>query len=81
MVRPSNRWLLWALLTLSGFTALEVHALRRQEAGGTLSEVTRAVLGITPNRRHKWVMVPAFVLFLSWVGVHILTQPLEVDHA
>ena len=78
-MRPSNRWLLWALVTLGGYTALEVYALRRQEAGGTLTEVTRAVLGVNPNGRHKWIMIPAFVAFLSWVGVHILTKPTGED--
>lgn len=76
---PPARWALWASLTLLGFTWLETYALRRHEPGGTLSEVTQAVVGVHPRSRRRWVLIPVFVGFLSWVLVHILSEPVHMD--
>lgn len=80
MASPHVRWALWASVTLLSFTALETHALRRHEPGGTLSEVTQAVVGVHPRGRRRWILVPLFVGFLGWVLVHILSEPVHMDN-
>jgi hypothetical protein len=69
-------WAIWAALALGSFVVLETIALVDRRRGDTLSERTRALLGIYPVRAVRRVAVPVFaavlVIFVGWFVPHII---------
>jgi hypothetical protein len=76
-VNAPTRWLLWLTLTLAGFVAIEVPALRdrsRGKPGGTLTASLKHWIGISPHQRRRWILGPLFRGGLALLGVHILSD-------
>jgi hypothetical protein len=69
-------WAIWAAVTLGSFLVLETIALVDRRRGDTLSERTRALLGIYPVRSARRVAVPVFaavlLIFVGWFVPHII---------
>jgi hypothetical protein len=69
-------WAIWAAAGLGSFLVLETIALVDRRRGDTLSERTRALLGIYPVRPVRRVAVPVFaavlLIFVGWFIPHIV---------
>jgi hypothetical protein len=73
---PEWAWITWLAIAAGGFAVLETVALANRRKGDTLSERTRAWLGITPPNARRRVAVPVFaavlILFVVWFLPHIV---------
>ena len=73
---PEWMWIAWLAITAGAFAVLETIALVNRRKGDTLSERTRAWLGITPPSVQRRIAVPVFVtvlvLFVVWFIPHIV---------
>ncbi|WP_326644572.1 hypothetical protein OIE67_25700 [Nonomuraea fuscirosea] len=73
---PEWMWIAWLAVAAGGFAILEIIALINRRRGDTLSERTRAWLGITPPNARRRIAVPVFaavlILFLVWFLPHII---------
>lgn len=69
-------WPAWLVVVAVTFTVLEAWAIVSRGEGGTLSERTRAWLGIEPGargRRGGWAgLVAVLVAFTVWFSGHLL---------
>ena len=69
-------WIAWLATTAGAFAVLETIALVNRRKGDTLSERTRAWLGITPPNARRRIAVPVFaavlILFVCWFLPHIV---------
>lgn len=54
--------------------AVEIAALLTRKPGDTISERTRALLGIRPVRWWRPIGILAFAAFAAWFFVHIVFQ-------
>lgn len=61
-------WIVWGIVTVGGFAALEAPALADKDEGDTLTEHLRPII-----RRHP-ILTAAFAGFLGWVGWHFIIQ-------
>lgn len=76
---PSIRWGAWLAGTVVTFGVLEIPALRRRDAAGTLSCVMRTWLGLEPRHPAYRMRLAAFYLFLGWVAVHLTSGRFGVN--
>lgn len=73
---PKGTWTVWVLVVALSFAALETAGLLTSGDGDTLSEWTRAVLGIDPVRPWRIAGTIGFAVallgFVAWYLPHIL---------
>lgn len=71
-------WAVWAITAAVSGGVLETIALIDRRKGDTLSEKTRALLGIEPVKPIRRVAIPVFVAvfvgFVAWFVPHIVLQ-------
>lgn len=74
-VSPYRRaWIIWAILIIGGFAAIEIPALLSGDMDNTLSAHLRLVLGLEPGKWWGVLGGLAFLAFLGWAGWHIVVQ-------
>lgn len=72
-----NVWtLVWLLVWAGSFAFIEFLAIRNPDSGDTLSEKIRDWIGLGEDDGRTWlenVLFVAFLLFVVWFPIHILT--------
>lgn len=67
-------WIIWAVVTLLGFGAIEGLALASGDMDNTLTAHVRLVLGLEPGKPWGAIGGLAFAAGLTWAGWHIVIQ-------